>query len=132
MAKVLSMIFLKLLVVPSGPVIWAGKTRYSGTDLGQGSANASKVGNNTLNGKEAAAFVQLVGDGHTRTVVMTGHYENHEIPYMFYQQLQRKRLEFDWLLISSDAVKNEFLQFGSFNMEFHSAEKCHYVTFDQV
>ena len=112
--------------------MWAGKSPYSGTDLGQWSANASKVGDNALNGTEAVAFVQLVGDGHTRSVVMTGHYENHTIPYLFYQQLKNKRLEFDWLLISSDAMRNEFLQFGSFNMEFNSAEKCHYVTFAQV
>ena len=63
---------------------------------------------------------------------MTGRYNNHAIPYMYYQQIETKQLKSDWLLISSYAKKNEYMQFGSFDLDFHSVEKCHHVTFDQV
>ena len=135
------MVFLNTLTfinfstpVMSDPVMWAAKDDVAGIDMGHADANAVMVGNTTVNGSEAVAFVQLIGgdDRHARTVVMMNRYENHTIPYMFYQQGKKSRLEFDWLLISPDATRNEFLQFGSFDMQFHSVEKCHHVSFNQV
>ena len=104
-----------------------------GDDLGHGHVNVMEMGNRTEpSGTDVVAFVQLVGDRRASTVVMMGDYENHTIPYMYYHQSQRKQLQFDWLLIFPDATKNEFLQYGSFDMAFHSAEKCQNVTFDTV
>ena len=114
--------------------MWASRDEIAGVDMGHANANAIMVGNATVNGSEAVAFVQLIGGDNkgARTVVMTNNYDNHSIPYMFYQQGKGSKLEFDWLLISPDATRNEFLQFGSFDMQFHSVEKCHHVSFDQV
>ena len=112
-------------------MIWAGRDTVMGDDLGHLYANTTII-DNELNESNAVSFVQLLGDGHSRTVVMMSRYDNRSLPYMYYHQSGRKELEFDWLLISGAAPKNQFLQFGSFDMEFHSAEKCRYVPFDQV
>ena len=99
--------------------------------FGHGHVNATVVPND-VNGSDAISFVQMLGDGHSHTVVMMGRYDNHSLPYMYYHQGERKHLDFNWLLVSSVAPKSDQFQYGSFDMEFHSAEKCHKVTFDQV
>ena len=63
---------------------------------------------------------------------MMQRYQDHAIPFMYFHKGADRQKHFDWLVVAMDTPKNQYLQYGSVDMEFHSIEKCQYVPFDQV